>query len=259
MHLCGWVAGRVLGVSFIQPTLRPPARSPRELLLRMRLPRPQRGPQTGLRPSPEHPRLERPPASRSRLLRDTRRGPDRILLHMHTHIRTLKPTARTWPSSPFLFRIKPQPYVPASSGHPDQRPPERTTTRTYSSFPSALAPRARPPHGRSHSPDAALATVPGHHRIALRGASARGEKPQPPHRRRNTMSWSRQPGSELRLRVARGAAEPNTHESEDCNPSASQTPLPRGRSAGLRQAEKVISRACADRASPFTTPGSFAY
>lgn len=108
----------MLGVSFIQPTLRPPTRSPRELLLRKRLPRPRRGPQTGLRPSPEHPRPKRPPASRSWLLRDTRRGPDRILLHMHTHIRTLKPTARTWPSSPFLFRIKPQPYVPASSGHP---------------------------------------------------------------------------------------------------------------------------------------------
>lgn len=36
------------------------------------------------------------------------------------------------------------------------------------------------------------------------------------------MSGSRQPGSELRLRVAGGAAEPNTRESEGCNPSASQ-------------------------------------
>lgn len=153
---------------------------------------------------------------------------------------------------------------PEKFGASDRRPPARTTTRTESAFfPAALTPGARLHHGRSRSPDAALPAVPGHHRIALGGASARGEKPQPPHRRLNTMSWSRQPGSELRLRVARGAAEPSTRESEGSNPSASQTPLPRGRSGGQRQpprgAEKVISRACADRVRPFkATPGSFA-
>lgn len=45
------------------------------------------------------------------------RGPDRILLHMHSQVRTLNPRAHTWPSSLLLFGSKPQPYIPGSLGH----------------------------------------------------------------------------------------------------------------------------------------------
>lgn len=111
---------------------------------------------------------------------------------------------------------------------------DRTTLAHPAFPPSALPPprpRARSPHGRSRAPNAALATVPGHHRIALRGTSACSEEPQPPHRRRNTMSWSLQPGSELRLRVARGAGEPNTRESEGPTPRFPRLHFPEGEAA----------------------------
>lgn len=162
---------------------------------------------------------------------------------MHPQIRTLNPRAHTWP---FCLWNQTLAIRPGKFGASDYRPSERTTTQTYSVFirPSHRAP---PPQGCSRSPDAASATVSSHHWVALRGASARGERPPPPHRRQNTMKWSLQSGSELRLRVAGRPAEPDSLKSESCSASASQTPLPRGRIGGKRphqrRAEKLILRA----------------
>ena len=129
---------------------------------------------------------------------------------MHPQIRTLNPKAHTWP---FCLWNQTLAIRPRKFGASDYRPSERTTTQTYSVFirPSHRAP---PPQGCSRSPDAASATVSSHHWVALRGASARGERPPPPHRRQNTMSWSLQSGSELRLRVAGSPAESDSLKSE---------------------------------------------
>lgn len=60
------------------------------------------------------------------------------------------------------------------------------------------------------------------------------------------MSWSLQPGSELRLRVALGTAELNPHKSEGGSTSTSQTPVSRRRIGHellhQRRAENNIAR-----------------
>ncbi|KAL4684349.1 hypothetical protein H8959_022043 [Pygathrix nigripes] len=179
---------------------------------------------------------ERKPWASQSPLQDTGQRPWLHLLHRHSQTRPQAQDDHPWPSSLSLFGIKSQTYIPGSLGHwisVLQKGPQPHLL----GFASALLPRR--PHDRSRSPSAALTTVPGHPRVALRGASAGGERSQAPHRSQNTMSWSLQPGAELRLRVALGTVGPNSHKSRGCCGSAGQTPLPRGRIGGDRAALRL--------------------